>query len=248
MKHLFHLALLALTLFFWKGFADKGGQIEELQTQLEKVEDLGDPKDEAEGIKGKVTSVEGERLMLGMLLTIFSCVVAGIFVWAYLLPYIAQRATHAIYDSGEVLEKDKMREAHSWLAQGEYEAAMEAFRKVADEDPLNRLPWVEMTKIHRHNLHDANAAIEVLREALESHEWPEDDAAFLMFRMAETYDEDLQDRVTGRAIMQQIIDSFPESRHSANATHKLHEWHREDEEKALMGQLHSKDSGGNPQA
>ena len=55
--------------------------------------------------------------------------------------------------------------------------------------------------------------------------------------------EDLEDGATSCGILQQVIDTFPETRHSANATHKLHEWQREDEEKAFMN-----GPGGNPPA
>ena len=239
MKLAIHIALLLVTLFFWKGFVDSGNEITEIQERLEVVDNNGDPEDQYDSIEKELRDAEAERLFMGLLLTVGSCVVGGIFVWAYLLPFLAQRATSALYDSGEMLEEDPLREAHSLLAQGEFEDAFKAFRKVADEDPTNRLPWVEMAKVQRQNLDDPNAAVAVLREALEAHEWEQDDAAFLLFRLAEVYDEDLEDRVTGRGIMQQVIDTFPESRHSANATHKLHEWDREDEEKEFMNGMGS---------
>jgi outer membrane protein assembly factor BamD (BamD/ComL family) len=34
----------------------------------------------------------------------------------------------------------------------------------------------------------------------------------------------MDDRMSAGTIMQQVIDQFPESRHSANARHKLREW------------------------
>ena len=43
MKLFFHVALLLVTLFFWKGFADKGKEMEEIRERLEIVEDQGDP-------------------------------------------------------------------------------------------------------------------------------------------------------------------------------------------------------------
>jgi TolA-binding protein len=59
---------------------------------------------------------------------------------------------------------------------------------------------------------------------LESQEWQINDAAYLLFRLAELYEQDRHDRTTAAAIMQQVISEFPETRHSANARHKLHEW------------------------
>ena len=247
MKHAFHLVLLLLTLFFWKGFADSGAEIELLKESLSEVKRMGDPKNEIGSIENEIQGAEARRIFMGLLLTIGTCVVGGIFVWAYLLPFIAQRATLAVFEGGDVVEQDDpMRDAHAFMAQGEYEKAVDAFRKVAADDPSIRMPWVEMAKVHRTHLEDPDSAIAVLREGLEAHAWEEDDAAFLLFRLSEIYHEDLDDRATCRALMQQVIDTFPETRHSANATHKLHEWDREDEEKDLMDRLHGKDADGNP--
>lgn len=241
-KRLFHLLILVLMIFSWKGFVDSKNKIERLETELSRTLEEGE-EDEVSKLESKIEAAEGERLFMGLLLTVFSCGVVGIFIGLYAIPFLAQRATHAIYDSGELAEQDKMREAHSLLAQGEYEEAMESFRKAAEEDPTNRLPWVEMAKIQRSHLENPTEAANILRQALEAHEWAEDDAAFLLFRLAEIHDEDLEDRPSGRAIMQQVIDTFPESRHSANASHKLHEWDREDEEQAFIDQQGSGPGG-----
>lgn len=168
--------------------------------------------------------VDNSSTFSGILLTFLSAGYVGIVFVAYILPRIAHRATHTIYDSGEMVEKDSMSEARSKLAQGDYDAAMLAFREAASKDPGNRLPWVEIVKIQREVLHDTTAAIGTLREVLENHVWPENDAAYFLFRLAELYDGDMGDRDAAVAIMQQVMAQFPETRHSANARHKLHEW------------------------
>lgn len=168
--------------------------------------------------------VDNSSTFSGILLTFLTAGYAGIVFVAYILPRLAHRATHTIYDSGEMVEKDIMSEARSKLAQGDYEAAMLAFREAAAKDPENRLPWVEIVKIQRELLHDPTAAIATLREVLENHVWPENDAAYFLFRLAELYDGDMGDRNSAVAIMQQVMAQFPETRHSANARHKLHEW------------------------
>jgi hypothetical protein len=89
--------------------------------------------------------------------------------------------------------------------------------------PENRFPWVEMAKIHRHNLENPEASIKTLREALESYQWRMNDAAFFMFRLAELHEEDKQDLATATGILQQVVDTFPDTRHAANATHRLRE-------------------------
>ena len=71
---------------------------------------------------------------------------------------------------------------------------------------------------------DPAAAIQTIRHALETHEWEVNDAAYFLFRLAELYDEVEGDRYSAVAIMNQVIEQFPGTRHSANASHKLHEW------------------------
>jgi len=179
------------------------------------------------------------RIFTGLLLTFLSAGLIGLVLVVYLLPLLAQKFTHAVYDSGELLEKDLMREAHSLLAQGEYELAIEAFKKVAAEDRFNRLPWVEIAKVYRLNLHDPTSALGTLRQALESQDWQVEDAAYLMFRIAELYDEDFEDRATASGVMHQVVEEFPETRHSANAAHKLREWEAEEHAAARLAEEHA---------
>ena len=110
------------------------------------------------------------------------------------------------------------------MAQGEWEAAIGAFKEAAVEDPLNRMPYIEIAKIQKQHLEDPAAAITTLREAIEGQEWQENDAAFLMFRLAELYDEEVGDRESAVTIFEQVMEQFPGTRHSANARTKLHEW------------------------
>ena len=189
-------------------------------------------------MKNKADGLEGEKTFVGILLTFLSAGVAGIFFVVYLLPFFAQRVTHAVYDSAEMIERDVMHDARSLLAQGEYEAAIEAFQVAAAADPLNRLPWVEMAKIYKDNLHDPASAIQTIRHALESQEWEISDAAYFLFRLAELYNDVGDDHASAVAIMQQVVDQFPGTRHSANASNKLHEWSLQEEAEAAAGEGH----------
>jgi tetratricopeptide (TPR) repeat protein len=167
---------------------------------------------------------EGEAVFNGMLMAFLTAGYIGVVFVAYVLPVLAHKFTHAVYDSGEMVEKDVMHDARALYAQGDYEGAIGAYRAAAKTDPNNRMPWVEIAKIQRENFEDPDAAIETLRHVLESYAWPERDAAFFLFRLAEIYDRDKKDRAGAAAIFQQVVDQFPDTRHSANARHKLHEW------------------------
>lgn len=154
---------------------------------------------------------------------ILAGVYLGILFVLYILPAITDKATAAVLDSNELVESDPLHDARAAYARGEYELAMEVYHSVTSSDPYNRLPWVEIAKIQHDNLEDPAASIVTLRNALESHEWPINDAAYFMGRLSEIYATDLDDPESAIGILNQMIELFPETRHSANATHKLRE-------------------------
>lgn len=209
---------------FWYKFHQSGNGAKELAAQIEVLYDNGDPDEVVPAMRTKLNSMEGERTFQGILLSFLSAGLVGIVVVAWLLPMFANKLTHAVYDSGEEVGVDPFHAARVMMAQGQWDNAIEAFKIAAQEDPLNRMPWVEIAKIQTTHLEDAPAAVETLRGAIQGQEWEENDAAFLMFRLAEIYDEGMEDRGAGAAILEQIMEQFPDTRHSANARTKLHEW------------------------
>ncbi len=224
MKWLLLVVFAGLAAWSWTSYAKKGDSIESIKKQIEQLQELGDPEEEIPKLSSAAQGMEGEKVFNGILLTFLGAGVVGIAFVAILLPLFAQKITHSVYDSGELVEKDAMSSARSLLAHGDYDGAIVAYQEAAAADPLNRLPWVEIAKIQKNNLHDSAAAIQTIRHALESQEWEVNDAAYFLFRLAELYDEVDGDRASAIAIMNQVVAEFPGTRHSANATHKLHEW------------------------
>ena len=224
MKWLLYVLMIGLVAGSWMWFSKKGEEVKQLKSELVAVQEEGDPDGKAADLESKIQSMEGEKTFSGVLLTFLSAGFVGIIFVVHILPFFAQRVTHAVYDSAEMVEKDVMHDARSLLAQGDYEGAIEAFKKAAAADPMNRLPWVEIAKIYKDNLGDSQAAILTIRNALEGQAWEVNDAAYFLFRLAELYDEVEGDRASAKAIMQQVVEQFPGTRHSANANHKLHEW------------------------
>jgi len=223
MKSLFYLILVLLVGGSWTLYSMSGGKMKDIETRMDALEIKGEMEDIPK-LKTELQSLEGERAFNGILLAFLSAGLLGIVFVLEILPMIAHRMTHAVYDSAEMVENDPMREARSLVAQGDYHGAIEAFRGASKAEPLNRLPWVEIAKIQKQYLDDPLAAIETIRTALESQEWEINDAAYFLFRLAELYDEETHNREAAVSILQQVIAEFPETRHSANARHKLHEW------------------------
>ncbi len=229
MKIFIHVFFLTLLVVGWTLFIrakhKQGGDGGAPPAGQEQVENSGgDEEVHAATYRREEVDKEGETVFHGMLLSFLTAGYVGVVFVIYLLPTIAHKFTHAVYDSGEMVETDVMHEARSLVAQGDYEAAIEAFRDAAKAAPTNRLPWVEIVHIQRDIQEDPDAAIATLRHVLENHVWAQRDAAYFLFRLAELYDQDKEDRASAAAILQQVIDQFPETRHSANARTKLHEW------------------------
>ncbi|MEK7953514.1 tetratricopeptide repeat protein [Luteolibacter soli] len=202
-----------------------GKDVADAQKNYEQVKNDGEEDEQViKDLNSKVENAASSRFVNGLLLTFLTAGLIGIVFVIHILPMLAHRVTHAVYDSGEEVDKDPMHDARSKVAQGDWEGAIEAFRQAAAIDPLNRLPYVEIAKIQLEQLEDPQAAVQTLRQAIEGQEWQENDAAYLMFRLAGIYDENLGDRASAATTMQQVMEQFPETRHSANARHKLHEW------------------------
>jgi tetratricopeptide (TPR) repeat protein len=217
------LVLLLLVGGTWAFYANTGSKMEELRKRTVVLIDEGDPEGEVPKIESEINSLENQKTLNGILLTFLTAGVLGITAVVYVLPLLAQKATHSVYDSGEEIQHTAQEEARVALAQGDYPAAIAAFRKAAAEEPGNRLPWLEIAKIQRGHDENPFGAIQTLKDALKSHEWPEDDRAFFLFRLAELYDQ-VSDRDQAAGVLRQVIEELPETRHAANARHKLHEF------------------------
>jgi tetratricopeptide (TPR) repeat protein len=152
---------------------------------------------------------------------------AGLYVGfmfvMYILPALTDKATNAVLASNETIAREPIHKAQAAYARGEYIEAITLYRAIAMEEPDNRLPWVEIAKIQHDQLEDPEISMNTLRTALEEHAWPADDTAFFMGRIADIQLNSMNDKEACIAILEQIVETFPESQYSASATHRLNE-------------------------
>lgn len=224
MKWGLYVVMALCVIFAWSKFNNAEKDIKKDEARLVEILNSGDDEEGAAKLQTEIESRKNEKTFSGILLAFLTAGLVGIVFVIHVLPAIAQRFTHAVYDSAEMVEKDPMHDARAKVAQGDWEGAIECFKLAAEAEPLNRLPWVEISKIQLEQLEDPAASVETLRTAIQGQEWEENDAAYLMFRLAEIYNEHMSDKTSAVSVMQQVIEQFPESRHSANARHKLREW------------------------
>lgn len=226
MKWLVYLVLAVLVAGSWLLYSKNGKEIDTAKSTLTQLKDVGNPNDEEKIAKmqADLDSKENERIFSGILVTFLCAGLVGIFFVFTVLPFFAQTLSQGMIGSNERVEQDVMHDARSLKAQGDYEGAIKAYIAAAAEEPMNRMPWVEIAKIQKDQLDDPAAAIQTIRHAVESQEWEIEDAAFFLFRLVDLYDETQGDRASATAILQQVIAQFPETRHSANASNKLKDW------------------------
>jgi tetratricopeptide (TPR) repeat protein len=147
----------------------------------------------------------------------------GIVAVKFLLPWIGDAFGESMYSSGEVIEQDEMAKAAACISQGNYAGAIGHYEKMLEDKPDDSFPIAEIAKVHAERLHDPRAALETLSKHLQIRDWPVDDAAFLMFRISDVYMTHLHDFAAARDTLEQVIGQFPNTRHSANAHHKITE-------------------------
>jgi tetratricopeptide (TPR) repeat protein len=149
--------------------------------------------------------------------------IGGFLAVKFLVPWIGDVIGTLVFSSGEQITVDKSSRAAVKLAQGDYEGAIHEHEKALHENPAQTFPIAEIAKIWTDKLHDPKRGLAVLQEHLSARDWPEDDAAYLMFRALDIKMDVLKDYEGARQLLQEVIGKFPNTRHSANAHHKLNE-------------------------
>lgn len=149
--------------------------------------------------------------------------IGGFLAVKYFIPWLGDAIGTALFSSGEQVGEDPSLKAAAKLAQGDYEGAIAEHEKNFAQDPTQVFPIGEIAKICADKLHDPARALHVLSSHLQARDWPEDDAAFLRFRMVDMEIDKRHDYAAARALLEKIMLDFPDSRHRANAHHRLNE-------------------------
>lgn len=148
--------------------------------------------------------------------------VGGVFFVLVILPKFGDAVGTVMYSSGEEVTSDSGVRAAAHIAQGDYEGAIEEYKKMISEKAGDPYPISEIAKIYADKLKDPDKALNYLQAHLESHEWTEDNAAFLMFRIVDVYmhEHRLEE---AKDILEQVVGNFPGTRHAANGKHRINE-------------------------
>ena len=138
------------------------------------------------------------------------------------MPVLGDMLGNLFFQPSEQIERTSHDEAVGACARGDYEAAIEAYQKALAEDPEDTLAYSEIVKIQCEHFHDPAAGVATLEEALQQ-EWPVEEAAFLSSRLVDVYWKYQRDARQARALLLQIVETMPGTRHASNAEHRIQE-------------------------
>lgn len=150
---------------------------------------------------------------------------AGVIIVTVVLPTVGDAIGGLFFSPNQKIEKAPHADAVAAIARGDYEAAVAAYLAAFEKDPHDTFALSEVAKIECEQLGDPATAADVLEQAL-GREWTPEDAAFLSSRLADVYWKYQHNARDARSLLMQIIETMPNTKHSANAQHKLQEIER----------------------
>ncbi len=158
------------------------------------------------------------------LLTCFIILAAGVgFVSVkWVLPLLGDAVSTATFSSGEQAAPSPHAKAIALVTAGQYHEAAEEFKLLAEADPTDRYPIMELVKLQLGKLEDLDGAMGTLQFALDQ-EWPEKDGAFFAQRLADLYHDEKGDSEMAKQLLNGIIQKYPGSPAAGNATHRIRE-------------------------
>jgi len=168
---------------------------------------------------------DDEQNGLSMMLSFIVMGVVGAVLFAtWLLPTIGDKMSEALVSSGEKMPQTPGSRVARHLVEGDYEGAIAELQRQSLAAPLNPKPVLEISRLHHEKLADTGSAVQSLRTALVSREWPPADEATLRFRLA-----DLMLMLTppafstAEAEVQTVLDKFPGTTQAGDAESKRRE-------------------------
>ncbi len=151
---------------------------------------------------------------------------AGLLIVTMVMPAIGEAIGGFFFSPNEKIEKSPHADALVAIAHGDYEKAVQEYLKAFGDDPHDTHALSEVARLECEQLGNPETAADILEQALER-EWTPEDAAFLTSRLVDVYWKYQHKVREARALLMQIIENMPETKHSANAQHKLQEIERQ---------------------
>ena len=146
----------------------------------------------------------------------------GVIVFKWLLPAITDKVEEKVAPAPGPGEVNHAAKARALAVQGDYGGAIASWARLAQENPGDPAPMLEIAGIHAERLEDPDAAIQVLETAAAG-EWGADQRAAITLKMATIYQEAKGDTATARGLLEGVISSAPGSPAASEAHQRIQE-------------------------
>lgn len=181
---------------------------------------------EGEVEMSKLVSYYVSIMGLGALTALVTCI--------SLLPLLGEFAGNFVFSPNVKIERSPHADALAKLAAGEFEAAIEEYKSVVEDNPKDTHAISEVVRLYCEKLEQPESATNFLVEVLSMDDWTLPERAFLSQRMVDVCWNYQRDLVRSRALLIKIAEEMPETRESANALHRLQEIERISSEEAYL--------------
>ena len=151
-----------------------------------------------------------------------------------LLPLLGEFAGNFLFSPNIQIERSPHADALAKVAAGDFEAAVEEYKSVVDDNPKDTHAINEVVRLYCEKLGQPEPASDFLLEVLSYDDWTPEERAFLSERMVDVCWDHQRDAVRARAILMKIAEDMPETREAANALHRLQAIERKIEEETYL--------------
>lgn len=213
-------AMILYTIIAWNQVQSSEKRAKEVAKEARERGEIDPWVDASDGLTGSEAAKGMIKVGIPLILSV---IYGGVLTVIYILPVVVDKVGEEMMGSTAEVDDDPLAEARLAVQEEDYPEAIAVYRKFWMENRDHRQSLVEIAKIQRVHLKNPEVAVNTLEEGLASFEWEEDDAAFLLFRMVEIYEEDLDDREKVVATLKRVVQELEGSRHAGNAAHKLRE-------------------------
>lgn len=197
-----------------------------------------------EHVKGlqSAPDVDNAKISTYFLSIVLLGAVVAITSGVLLLPIIGELAGNFIFTPNVEIEKSPHSAALAKLAAGDYEGAIEEYKKVFDDDPQDMHAVNEVVRLYCEKLQMPESASDFLVEILSLSDWTPEERAYFSERLVDVCWNYRRDAARSIAILTRITENMPETREAANAAHRISEIERTSSEEAYLAAQAAKEA------
>jgi len=139
----------------------------------------------------------------------------------YIADYLSGKVVSLFYATSGIKLSRSYTPAQVHMAKGEYEKAIEEYRKVLKEDPDDTIAQCEIADIYFRRLNEPKKALAEYYKALEQKDYDRGLWVFAVNRIADLYSQELKKPDWAVIELRRIIEKFPDTKYAKRAKERI---------------------------